>query len=840
MITISLDGKWKVRDETLSCRGVAGLNRATKARSGWMPAKVPGEIHLDLMRSGRLDEPLISLNAKKSRWPEKRSWWFVKTFKVPASFLMHERQELVFDGLDLYAQVFLNGTLLGEAKNAFVPWNFDMRHVIRKGTNTLVVRLTAGAELSPKTLRPKTDSKDVYGGRMKFPGISHLRKPQFTYGWDWVDALPNIGIWRGVSLKAHSGIVLHDIHLDTQMDKKTVFLDAKVVVENLHPWSERPGKMEMTITPPSGRKITNTVSLAAQVGRSTLAFRLKIPNPQLWWPNGMGDQPLYHVAVRTVHNKKECDRREMDIGLRTVELDRSATKPVGTRFCIQVNGHDVFCKGGNWIPADAIIARVSKKKYETLIGDARNANINMLRIWGGGVYESPDFYNACDQAGILVWQDFMFACSEYPDDNEEFRSTVRDEAEKAVMSLRHHPCIVLWCGNNENVEGFRDWWNSGKHFGEKGLKLGGSVIYNQILPDICRALDPQRPYWPSSPCGGDNPNSEIDGDCHWWGPFTMNADINRRITHEVFDECKARFVSEYGVIGPCHISSMKQFLTHKELHVGSRALQEHTNSFEKETMPAAIRRHYADPETLSISDYVLYGQMFQASMYGHTIEALRFRKNDPRDDCQGALIWMYNDCWGETGWTPIDYYLRRKPSYYWIRNANVPVKSIVRRRGKYLVTRVVNDTLKQVKVTAHFGWVRVDGSGSRMKSKVICIDANGMVEIGKEAIAGPKVRNPREWIYATYLDRGKASMCPSIWQLTPHRDLALPDPDICITVRGKTIQLISRTYCHGVHFKDNGKAVFSDNYFDLLPNVPKSITCLASKVPRNMRFHTAM
>ena len=839
MINISLDGKWKVKDETLSCKNITGLKKITKTRSGWLPAIVPGEIHLDLMRAGRLDEPLVGLNARESRWPEKRSWWFVKSFEITASFIKHERQQLVFDGLDLYAQVFLNGTLIGESKNAFVPCVFDVNQKIRKGKNILVVRLTSGAELLPKALRPKAaNKKDIYGERMKFPGINHLRKPQFTYGWDWVDALPNIGIWRGVHLEAHSGIVLHDVNLDTQIEKNDVLLNSKVIIENLHPWSERNGNMELIITSPSKKKIIHKINFDAQVGRSTLACKLKIPNPQLWWPNGMGDQPLYHVTVSIVCDEKVCDKREMNIGLRTVEIDSSASPVAGKRFCIRVNGHDIFCKGGNWIPADAIIARVDKKKYDTLIAEAQNANINMLRIWGGGVYESPDFYNACDRRGILIWQDFMFACSEYPDYNADFRSAIRDEVEKVVMSLRHHPCIALWCGNNENVWGFDEWWNNGKSFSDKNLKLGGSILYNRVLPDVCQSLDPKRPYWPGSPCGGEAPNSETAGDCHWWMLFTMNKDINRRIAHEVFDECKARFVSEYGVIGPCHLDSIKQYLSSEELYVGSRAWKEHTNQHEKDTTPAGIRRHYTNPEKLNISDYILYGQMFQALMYGKTIEALRFRKNDQYDDCQGALIWMYNDCWGETGWTPIDYYLRRKPSYYWIRNANAQVKTIVRQRGKNLVTRVVNDTLKQLKLSVHYGWMRVDGSDSKMKSKAFCIDANSMVEIGSEMIAGRKVMDPREWIYTAYIAKKNVVLDTNTWLLVPYRELAIPDSDIRVTVKGKKIQLISKTYCHGVHFRDNGKAVLSDNYFDLLPGVPKSITCLNSRDPKKIRFHT--
>ena len=833
MNTLSLDGEWKVRDASLSCEGVAGLKRTTKNRSGWMKAKVPGEIHLDLVRAGRMEEPLVSLNAKKSRWPEKRSWWFVKTFKASSAFLRHERQQLVFDGLDLYAQIFLNGQLLGESKNAFVPSVFDVGRRLKKN-NKLVVRLTSGEELVDDSLRLKGADRRK---RQSFVGISRLRKPQFTYGWDWVDVLPNIGIWRGVRLEGHSGIVLHDVVLNTELHKNAVSLDVSVVVENLHPWSERTGEMELTINPPTGRASTRRVKLRAQVGRSSVERSIEIPNPQLWWPNGMGEQPLYHVTVQTSCEKKECDRREMDIGLRTVELDRTAIRTGGSRFCIKVNGQDVFCKGGNWIPADAIIARVDKKKYEALVSDAKNANLNMLRIWGGGVYEAPEFYTACDRAGILVWQDFMFACAEYPDADPEFCSAVRAEAETAVRMLRHHPSIVLWCGNNENVWAFADWWNKKKDVGDKDLRTGGSILYNQILPDVCRTLDPSRPYWPGSPFGGDTPNLETDGDCHWWRESTMNPDINRRINHEVFDECTSRFVSEYGVIGYCHPDSVAEYLKPEERHPDSHAWKEHTNAFENKTTPAAIQHHYADVDSLSLADRILYGQLFQASMYGRSIEALRFRKHDPRDDCQGALIWMYNDCWGETGWTPIDYYLRRKPSYYWIRNACIPTKAIVRRRGNRLVVRVVNDTLDARDAALHCGWMRIDGTDAAMRAKDVRVPSNGMLEVASDKILGKKVRDPREWVYAAYLVGHDVETCPSIWTLLPHRQLAIVEPNIDVGVKGNKIELTSDVYCHGVHCDDRGKRVFSDNYFDLAPGLSKSIECLSPKVPKRPRFH---
>jgi len=836
MQAIGLNGTWKVRPEPLSCRGETGLRRVRKARSGWLPARVPGEIHLDLIRAGQMEEPLVSTNAWKCRWPEKKSWWYRTRLRVSASFLKHERQQLVFDGLDLYAQVFLNGTLLGEAKNAFVPATFDARHALEKGTNDLVVRLTAGPELLPVELQPRAgDTSRVYGRRAQFPGIPHLRKPQFSYGWDWVEALPNIGIWRGVRLEGHSGVVLHDLRTDTVPHGKPTFLHAVATLENLHPWAERPCVLELTIQPPKGRKLVRKLPVSAQIGRSTVEEWIEIPDPQLWWPNGMGDQPLYQVTARVLSDGDETDRRELTIGLRTVDIDRSPLKE-GQRFCIRVNGQDVYCRGANWIPSDAILARVTPKKYEELVAHARDAHFNMLRIWGGGIYEDPAFYAACDRAGILVWHDFMFACAEYPDHDPAFREAVRAEAEAVIPALRHHPSIALWCGNNENNWGFAEWWNRGRQFGEEGLRIGGHRLYNEILPDACRALDPHRPYWPSSPAGGESPNSETAGDCHWWGGCTMNPDMERRLHHEVFDQCRARFVSEYGYIGPCHLDSVRQYLLPRERHVESRAWKEHTNQFEKETTPAAIRRHYADPEELDIADYILYSQMFQAVMYGRSLEALRFRKQDPQDDCQGSLIWMFDDCWGETGWTPLDYHLRRKPSYYWLRSAFTPVKAIVRRRGRRLATRVVNDTLESQRVTLHCGWIRVDGSENRTQTRSLRLPANGMVEARSDTIPARSEIEPTEWVYAAWLEGEGIETCPSIWTLRPHRRLALSRPQIQVRIRGRQVELCSDVYAHGVHCRDGGKALFTDNYFDLLPGVPKVIESAKGRAPRGVNF----
>lgn len=834
MNTIPLNGVWQVRPEHFSCIGASGLEEVCKQEEGWLPAQVPGEIHLDLMRAGLMPDPSVSTHMPDCRWPETKSWWYRTTLELDNQFVHHERQELVFDGLDLFAQVFVNRKLVGESANALVPVQFDIKKFVTAGKNEIVVRLTAGSELSKDATPAGQDQawkpnpaihgaipnpikeEDYFGHRM-WTGRKWLRKPQFTYGWDWVDALPNIGIWRGVHLEGRTYVILHDLRLDTLLKDGLVLLEMEAVVENLHPWSERGCDLVLEIQPlEGGESLLQHYSIDAVPGRNAITYTFQIPRAQLWWPNGMGDQPLYRIKARVLDPLGEtCDQREFSIGLRTIELDRSRMT-VGSRFCIRVNGVDTFCRGVNIGPHDAILARITDAKYETLVAEAKNAHVNMIRINGCSIFESPTFYNACDRAGIMVWHDLLLTDITYPDEDRSFCEAVRDEVESAIRLLRHHPSIALWCGSNENTW-FFTMINPDL---TKPLDLGGQKLYYQILPEVCRHLDPHRIYWPSSPCGGENPNSELHGNCHWWHPFFMNPDINRRIRHEVWDECRARFVTEYGAIGPCHLDSIREYLMPEEMNPESKAWRLHTNSFEKETVPTGIRLHYADPEKLTIPGYVLYGQMFQAILHGHAMEALRFRKYDPMDDCQGALIWSYSDCWGETGWSILDYYLRRKASYYWFRRACNPTKVIVRRRGECLVTRLVNDTLQPFQGNVEYGWWRLDGKSRETQARPVRIEANQMQELNSSPIADR--RDPHQWLYAAVLvsEQGEA-LDQSIWLLLPHRELALASPDIQVTQPGDGwIQVSSPVYCHAVHCEDHGRAVLSDNWFDLLPRVP--------------------
>ena len=853
MNTKDLRGTWKVRPDALTCIGAKGLEQVRKAKDGWIAAEVPGEIHLDLIRTGQMAEPTVGANMPKCRWPETKSWWYRTTFRLDGDFLRHERQQLVFDGLDLYAQVFVNGRLAGEATDAFVPAVFDVKRLLRAAENELVVRMTAGSELSPDDSPPGQGQAvhkpkfgeipnpiregDFYGHRNWY-GRKWLRKPQAEYGWDWQDSLPNIGIWRGVRLEGRSYAVLYDLRLDTLLTDGRPSLEMEAVVENLHPWSERACVLSLSIRPPDGGSaIERRYPIDAVPGRIPVRAVIEVPHAKLWWPNGMGEQPLYQVTATVLDaSGAVCDRRQFNIGLRTIDIDRKHLKE-GSRFCVRVNGRDVFCRGANLGPHDVIFARISDAKYEKLVSEAKNANMTMFRINGVSIFEAPAFYDACDRAGILIFHDFPFTCTTYPDEDAGFREAVRVETETAIRLLRHHPSIAIWSGSNECILGLSDWWNGDR---SKPLNLGGSKIYNQVLPDACRFMDPRRPYWPGSPCGGENPNWDCSGDCHWWWAYL--GDVNRRVRHEVFDECRGRFVSEWGFPAPPHIDSMREYLSPEEMKPGSWAWQFHTNQMVWNTLDVGIQTHYADAKGLSLPEYVLYGQMCQAFIHGHAMEAMRFRKLDPADDCEGALIWSYSEPWGETGWSLLDYYLRRKPSYYWVRRACQPVKVIVRQRGGQLVTRIVNDTLRPVDGVVEFGWWRLDGTQRHVQSRSVAVAADGMVEAASEKVLPPAERDPSQWLYAAVL-RGKdgRALDQSIWTLAPYRKMALSAPQIKVTPTGTGfLGVSSPVFVHAVHTEDHGHEVISDNWFDVLPGVPVCVRLPPGCTPQSIHFEAVM
>jgi len=439
----ALDGIWKVTRLPLEAEGSAGLKQISKPGAKTISAAVPGEIHLDLMRSGEMEDPSVGTNSRKDRWPERYSWWYQTGFTVPPSMLNHDRQELVFDGLIYYAQVFLNGVLIGSSKNGLVPARFDVTGSLHPGGNDLVVRLTSGYEFINEVDQDLSKQK-LYANRENFPARSNLRTPPYMSGWDWCDTLPNIGIWRSVRLESRSNAAIDNVHFDTVIERGKVSLQGQVSIENLKAWRRTPSSLQLELTPPTGPATTFKKDLLLMIGANHVPCRIDIPNPQLWWPNGMGAQPLYKLKATVVSDGVVTDSQTQTIGLRTVQLDEGPRK-VGSNFRFLVNGKEVFCKGGNWAPADEIPARMTKERYEHFIQAAKDAHFTMLRVNGVGYYENDDFFDACDRAGILLWQEFAYSCATYDDLSTEFMAGARKEAEAFVKRIANHPTSASGC-----------------------------------------------------------------------------------------------------------------------------------------------------------------------------------------------------------------------------------------------------------------------------------------------------------------------------------------------------------------------------------------------------------
>lgn len=819
-----LKDDWKVRYEDLSWgaeRSAAVLNRT----EGWLDASLPCDVHMPLIAAGVIKEPTEADYSYLCEWMEKKSWWFRKSIHISEDVLKNDVVELVLESLDAEADIFLNGIHLGHHKSAFYPFTLDVKEFLNAGENTLLVRLTSGVEyysdndLAALKNFVATEKIQDRGDRGDARRI-FVRKPQYVFGWDWGPRVATCGIMKDAWLEPISGIAVRSVSSRTVSVSKdgkgnNAVLEFEVEVENLHPYSTCDGSVSISLNY-SGILVQSAVEEGIfRSGLNYLKVRLEVEDARLWWPNGMGEQNLYTVNATAEAGETVYAYPEFKIGIKTLKLDMERLNPSERLFAFEVNGVKVFCKGGNWIPADCIYARVTDEKYDTLISEARNADFNMLRIWGGGIYERDIFYEKCDEYGLLIWHDFMFACALYPDNLEWFLKEAEKEIDYQTRKLRNHTSIAVWSGNNENHWGATDWLvKSGKP-----PFYGGFTVYNKIAPRIVKQNCPDIPYWNSSPYGGKEPNGNDVGDRHHWHDCMMNPEMEKRITPQEYDKVTSKFVSEYGYVGPCKKSSIIEYHGGQPMERGSRIWQLHNNTFEKDTVAAGIAKHYTDPEALGLDQYLLYAGLCQGLMLGYSLEAIRFK-----EDCHGALFWMYNDCWGETGWTIIDYYLKRKISYYFVKRAFAPLKIILRESGDTVRVLGINETAEAVSTEVEYGYVSLDGKSKDTRKKAVVLAprsrsvvlefekgdydfSNGLLCVIPEAASGIK---------------------PEVLRQCSFRELKVPVTDLKVydfrrDGRDTSFKVTSNCYAHAVHFNLDDGIRLSDEYFDLLPGETREV-----------------
>lgn len=820
---MDLNGLWELRDSVLGA-GYATARAFLTEHDGWIDQPVPGDIHQGLVAAGRIEPPLIGLNSFDCAWTESRSWWFRRRFDLDAAWLEADVIELALNGLDANAEVFLNGVHIGSHPSAFRPFVLDVKPRLVAGQNMLLVRLSAGletvSELDVDHCNGVRASTEANNGRPERgdPRRIFARKPQYSWGWDWSPRLATTAIGGDVTLRAMDAACVRDVALVPRRDGDAVLVTATITVDQFHYTQTRRGRVGVTMTDADGHICTAARDVLLRSGVNYVQLELRIDDPQLWWPAGLGDQHRYQVQTDVEVEGTSVPGVSLDYGLRFVELEAVDD------FAFVINGRKVFAKGANWIPADTVYASVTADRYRTLVHEARESNFNMLRVWGGGLYEPEAFYDACDREGLMVWHDFMFGCAPYPDDLEAFRSEVATEADYQTKRLRRHASIVLWCGNNENTWGFVDWW------GEQ--TQGGAHLYNYLLPQIVHRNCPEIPYWTSSPYGGERPNDADTGDQHFWGFAMMHPEMEKRITPEVYDTCTSRFVSEFGYIGAPVKETVLAYLNGAPFDRGGEVWQHHTNTFEKNTVDAGIRKHYTDPDRLSPDDYLLYSGLTQGLMYGYALDAMRLRS-----DCHGSLFWMFADCWGEVGWTIVDAYLRRKPAWYFVRRAYSPIRMMARSAGEDGVRVIVaNGTTAPTTLDLEVGYISLDGSVRDLRILAVAAPALSRTT-ATEFEKGDHDPIGGLWI-ARAVDRPDIPV--AILRACDYRALKVPPCHLTVTpisgsAADSVVQVTTDVYAHAVHLAVPDGGVPEDDYFDLLPGEAREIRIAGLTDPGGVR-----
>ncbi|NJD02146.1 MAG: beta-mannosidase [Ruminiclostridium sp.] len=831
MYVCELKKEWKLRYEPLYYDREYYAEVAEK-KDGWVNVEaLPCDVHVPLIENGMIEDPVIADNCFNCEWIEDKSWWFRKVFKAEKELLHSHNSELVVERLDAEADLFLNGVYLGHHKSETYPFRKDIRDILHEGENILVIRLTAGLEYYNELglSRIHWKGSDYVSGsfiRNCGPRRDHrrvfVRKPQYVFGWDWNPRIGTCGIMGDARIESYNDIAIRSVKFTTRnlMDREAQ-ISVETEIENLYSITtiDAAARLDVCFNDATVCSIEKEIFMTS--GLNYVNFEFNIDNPMLWWPNGMGEQNLYTIKIYAASSTGGTDYHELKTGIRTVKLNTDKISNSSRLFALEINGVKTFCKGGNWETPDSIYGRIADEKYEKLIKEAKEANFNMLRFNGVGAYERDYFYECCNRYGILIWQDFTFSCAAYPDELDWFRYEVEKEVDYQTRRLRNHPCVVLWCGNNECQITLESYGKISYLEDKKPAFPRGILLFNEIMPRLARKNSPDIPYWNSSPFGGIDLNSDEYGDRHPWGESFMNEDINKRIALEEYNKVRGRFVSEFGCIGPTKKSSLYKYYGSENVVIGGGTWNLHTNEFEKETINAAILKHYVDPESLSLDEYLLYAGLFQGLMLGYAFELLRYAENN-----YGALVWSYNDCWGEVGWSIIDYYAIRKISFYFVKRALAHTKLIMREDGKAINIICMNDTPKTLKFELEYGYMTFGGTKEDTASRTVTIKPFTKAVVAAQMKKGP--HDTSKGLYYASAD-SNCSLIPAILRTCDFRNMQITLPEIKVTGLKEcggeiNFTVSSDKYVHAVHFGLNDDVLLSDEYFDLLPGESRKVT----------------
>lgn len=781
-----------------------------KGKNKWHKATVPGTVHSDLYSNKLIPDPFYGTNEQTLKWIENEDWEYKSSFKVSSEDLKSDHIELCFEGLDTYATVFLNDSLILKANNMFRKWNVDVKHLLKKGNNSLYIifesAVNKGKQLASQLSYLLPGDERVF-----------TRKAQYQYGWDWGPRFVTAGIFKNIKLNFIKGAQLNNLHytINKLSDSIAVF----TLYYNVEAYKD--GVYDVVIKDINTNElITPVENLNSQFkkGSNLRKITATIPKPQLWWCNGLGKSYLYNYNISLVKKSGVVDKQNISVGLRTIELIQEKDS-VGKSFYFKLNGIPVFMKGANYIPSHSFLTQLNDNDYRTDVALAKAANMNMLRVWGGGAYADDEFYNACDKNGILVWQDLMFACAMYPGDTS-FISNVKTEAEQQIERLKNHPCIALWCGNNENDEGWKNWgWQKQYNYSKSdSAKIWNDYVnlFHKLLPKAVLQSSSNIPYITTSPAiGWGHAESLTQGDSHYWGVWWGNEPF------EVYESKVGRFMSEYGFQSLPEIRSLKRIADTLNLNLSSAEIQnhqKHPTGFK--TIEAYMQRDYKIPQTLEEYSYV--SQLVQAKGMQIAIEAHRRAK----PYCMGTLFWQFNDCWPVCSWSAIDYYKQQKAFYYSLYRLYDNILLSVKKTEYYYECHILNDNLNEVKGHLELSVKDFYGKLLYIKNSQVTIKPNSSLVYLRLTDNELSTINKTECYVSFKLITDNKSEKKAIYYFVPPKELKLPKPNLNISYTDEfgTIKIKSPVLVKNLYIKNLGFTEY--NYMDVEPNEELELTVL--------------
>ncbi|MFP3593891.1 beta-mannosidase [Chryseobacterium sp. SIMBA_038] len=769
----------------------------------WLSATVPGTVHLDLMNNKIIPDPYKDENEKKVQWIENEDWDYQTSFTISSAEKKNQNIDLVFNGLDTFSEIYLNGKLLKKTDNMFRKWEIPVKKYLKAGDNLLQIKfksaVNVGKELAKKVPFTMPESPR-----------SFVRKAQYQFGWDWGPRLVTAGIWKDVKLNFWNDAKIENIKIEQKsLTKQKAELNIQTEIV-----AKKEGKYAVSINNQSN-------NFQLKKGRNIIQIPFTINNPKLWQPNGWGDPNLYDIKISLQKDSKIVDNKTERIGLRTIELiQEKDTK--GKSFYFKVNGNPMYAKGTNWIPSDSFSPRITKEKYQKLIKDSKEANMNMIRVWGGGIYEDDEFYKACDENGILVWQDFMFAGSFYPSD-EAFLSNVKEEVKDQVNRLQNHASIALWCGNNEVDEAIVNWGyqKQFKYSKEDSLQVWKDYkkVFHELIPNTLKEnlTADKNIYWPSSPSiGWGHKESLTEGDSHYWGVWWGEQPF------EIYNEKVPRFASEYGFQGMPTLETTKSMFSgvpNLSMENGTiKAHEKHARGWE--IINSYMKRDYNIPTDFVKYNYV--SQLLQALGMQIAIEAHRRAK--PYN--MGTLYWQLNDCWPVVSWSSIDYLGNWKALHYQVKRSFENQVILTDEKDGVLNFYAINDSLNTFEnVNLEIQVIKFNGE---ILNKKVVSNGKSLEEILKfEPI---EIKNllsnfnkDEVFLRLTLKDEKQKIIAQNNYFFSKPKDLKLTKPNIKIKKISPTeIEISTDILAKDVYLM--GDTHFSDNFFDLLPKTSKRIT----------------